>query len=73
MKTQTQNFANLNSSKVVNKILKNVIGLSIVVFFGSSLFKIVSTIFFAILPPKNIEVETAVKKSPSFPIALYFV
>lgn len=35
MKTQTQNFTNLNSSIVVNKILKNVIGLSIVVFFGS--------------------------------------
>ncbi len=35
MKTQTQNFTNLKNSKVVNRIFKNVIGLSIVAFFAS--------------------------------------
>ena len=35
MKTQKQNFTNLNKSKVVSRILKNVVGLSILVLFAS--------------------------------------
>jgi len=35
MKTQKQNFTNLNNSKVVSRILKNVVGLSILVLFAS--------------------------------------
>tara|TARA_R110001583_G_scaffold52804_1_gene163534 strand:+ start:2409 stop:3467 length:1059 start_codon:yes stop_codon:yes gene_type:complete len=35
MKTQTQNFTNTNNSNVVNRILKNVVGLSIVAIFAS--------------------------------------
>lgn len=35
MKTQKQNFTNLNNSKVVNRILKNVVGLSILALFAS--------------------------------------
>jgi len=35
MKTQTQNFTNLYNSKVVSRILKNVVGLSIVAIFAS--------------------------------------
>jgi hypothetical protein len=35
MKTQTQNFTNLKNSKVVNRILRNVLGLSIVAIFAS--------------------------------------
>ncbi|REE80859.1 hypothetical protein BX611_2517 [Lutibacter oceani] len=35
MKTQTQNFTNLKNSKVVNRIFKNVVGLSIVAIFAS--------------------------------------
>jgi len=35
MKTQKQNFKNLKNSKVLNSILKNVIGLSILVLFAS--------------------------------------
>jgi hypothetical protein len=35
MKTTSKNFANLNNSKVVNTVLKNVIGLSIALLFAS--------------------------------------
>jgi len=35
MKTQKQNFTNFNSSKVMSSILKNVVGLSILVLFAS--------------------------------------